>query len=185
MGNVHGGATDAELGFCTSWPTAMIALRVLVARWSGSSRRRTRTAAKAGTRQSLLQFDIDRGSRAARDKHKLELLHKYPRAVCRRTRWAATAVLPARCRPATRSRHVDGLAGQPLRWRARRRVRPPAFEYFTSKVFDFFAMVYGDIVPATGFGEAATRPEGQAGRSPSGPTSTTSPTGSRSPRPRC
>src|SRR6266540_4027821 len=27
-------------------------------------------------------------------------------------------------------------------------------QYFTNKVFDFFAMVYGDIVPATGFGGA-------------------------------
>jgi hypothetical protein len=27
-------------------------------------------------------------------------------------------------------------------------------QYFTNKVFDFFAMVYGDVVPATGFGGA-------------------------------
>jgi len=198
MGNVHGGEespTDAELRVLYELADRddCAARQILDNALVGIIPMQNPDGREADTRQNSYGFDMNRDwfARTQRETDtKLELLRQYPGVlyVDAHEMGGNHYFFPPTADPtyhevtAASMDWQDNLYGGALAAEFDRQ----HIQYFTNKVFDFFAMVYGDIVPATGFGGAGmTFEKASFDRSPSGPTSTTSPTGSRSRRPRC
>jgi hypothetical protein len=166
MGNVHGGEespTDAELRVLYELADRddCAARQILDNALVGIIPTQNPDGREANTRQNSYGFDMNRDwfARTQRETDtKLELLRQYPGVlyVDGHEMGANHYFFPPTADPtyhevtAASMDWQDNLYGGALAAEFDRQ----HIQYFTNKVFDFFAMVYGDIVPATGFGGA-------------------------------
>jgi hypothetical protein len=166
MGNVHGGeesATDAELRvlFELADRDDCAARQILENAVIGIIPTQNPDGREAETRQNSYGFDMNRDWFARTQVEtdtKLELLRRYPGMlyVDAHEMGANHYFFPPTADPtyheitAESMRWQDFLYGDALAAEFKRQ----HISYFTNKVFDFFAMVYGDTVPATAFGAA-------------------------------
>ena len=166
MGNVHGGeesATDAELRVLYELADRddCAARQILDNALVGIIPTQNPDGREAETRQNSYGFDMNRDwfARTQRETDtKLELLRQYPGVlyVDGHEMGGNHYFFPPTADPtyhevtAASMDWQDNLYGGALAAEFDRQ----HIQYFTNKVFDFFAMVYGDIVPATGFGGA-------------------------------
>jgi hypothetical protein len=166
MGNVHGGeesATDAELRVLYELADRddCAARQILDNALVGIIPTQNPDGREADTRQNSYGFDMNRDwfARTQRETDtKLELLRQYPGVlyVDAHEMGGNHYFFPPTADPtyhevtAASMDWQDNLYGGALAAEFDRQ----HIQYFTNKVFDFFAMVYGDIVPATGFGGA-------------------------------
>jgi hypothetical protein len=166
MGNVHGGEespTDAELRVLYELADRddCGARQILDNTLVGIIPTQNPDGREANTRQIAYGFDMNRDWFARTQPEtdtKLELLRQYPGVlfVDAHEMGANHYFFPPTADPtyhevtAASMDWQDNLYGGALAAEFDRQ----HIQYFTNKVFDFFAMVYGDIVPATGFGGA-------------------------------
>jgi hypothetical protein len=166
MGNVHGGEespTDAELRVLYELADRddCAAQQILDNTLVGIIPVQNPDGREADTRQNSYGFDMNRDWFARTQKEtdaKLELLRQYPGVlyVDAHEMGGNHYFFPPTADPtyhevtAASMDWQDNLYGGALAAEFDRQ----HIQYFTNKVFDFFAMVYGDIVPATGFGGA-------------------------------
>ena len=166
MGNVHGGeesATDAELRVLYELADRddCAARQILDNAVIGIIPTQNPDGREAETRQNSYGFDMNRDWFARTQVEtdtKLELLRRYPGMlyVDAHEMGANHYFFPPTADPtyheitAESMRWQDFLYGDALAAEFKRQ----HISYFTNKVFDFFAMVYGDTVPATAFGAA-------------------------------
>jgi Zinc carboxypeptidase len=166
MGNVHGGEespTDAELRVLYELADRddCAAQQILDNALVGFIPVQNPDGREADTRQNSYGFDMNRDwfARTQRETDtKLELLRQYPGVlyVDAHEMGGNHYFFPPTADPtyhevtAASMDWQDNLYGGALAAEFDRQ----HIQYFTNKVFDFFAMVYGDIVPATGFGGA-------------------------------
>ena len=166
MGNVHGGEespTDAELRVLYELADRddCAAQQILDNALVGFIPVQNPDGREADTRQNSYGFDMNRDwfARTQRETDtKLELLRQYPGVlyVDAHETGGNHYFFPPTADPtyhevtAASMDWQDNLYGGALAAEFDRQ----HIQYFTNKVFDFFAMVYGDIVPATGFGGA-------------------------------
>jgi hypothetical protein len=166
MGNVHGGEespTDAELRVLYELADRddCAAQQILDNTLVGFIPVQNPDGREADTRQNSYGFDMNRDWFARTQTEtdtKLELLRQYPGVlyVDAHEMGGNHYFFPPTADPtyhevtAASMDWQDNLYGGALAAEFDRQ----HIQYFTNKVFDFFAMVYGDIVPATGFGGA-------------------------------
>src|SRR6266540_3467248 len=166
MGNVHGGEespTDAELRVLYELADRddCAARQILDNALVGFIPVQNPDGREADTRQNSYGFDMNRDWFARTQPEtdtKLELLRRYPGVlfVDAHEMGGNHYFFPPTADPtyhevtAASMDWQDNLYGGALAAEFDRQ----HIQYFTDKVFDFFAMVYGDIVPATGFGGA-------------------------------
>jgi Zinc carboxypeptidase len=166
MGNVHGGEespTDAELRVLYELADRddCAARQILDNALVGIIPIQNPDGREADTRQNSYGFDMNRDWFARTQPEtdaKLELLRQYPGVlyVDAHEMGGNHYFFPPTADPtyhevtAASMDWQDNLYGGALAAEFDRQ----HIQYFTNKVFDFFAMVYGDIVPATGFGGA-------------------------------
>ncbi|HEY8113465.1 MAG TPA: M14 family zinc carboxypeptidase, partial [Actinomycetes bacterium] len=166
MGNVHGGEespTDAELRVLYELADRddCAAQQILDNALVGFIPVQNPDGREADTRQNSYGFDMNRDWFARTQTEtdtKLELLRQYPGVlyVDAHEMGGNHYFFPPTADPtyhevtAASMDWQDNLYGGALAAEFDRQ----HIQYFTNKVFDFFAMVYGDIVPATGFGGA-------------------------------
>jgi hypothetical protein len=166
MGNVHGGEetpTDAELPVLYELADRddCAARQILDNTLVGIIPVQNPDGREADTRENSYGFDMNRDWFARTQPEtdaKLELLRQYPGVlyVDAHEMGGNHYFFPPTADPtyhevtAASMDWQDNLYGGALAAEFDRQ----HIQYFTNKVFDFFAMVYGDIVPATGFGGA-------------------------------
>jgi hypothetical protein len=166
MGNVHGdeeSPTDAELRVLYELADRddCAARQILDNALVGFIPVQNPDGREADTRQNSYGFDMNRDWFARTQPEtdtKLELLRQYPGVlfVDAHEMGGNHYFFPPTADPtyhevtAASMDWQDNLYGGALAAEFDRQ----HIQYFTDKVFDFFAMVYGDIVPATGFGGA-------------------------------
>jgi len=166
MGNVHGGEespTDAELRVLYELADRddCAARQILDNALVGIIPTQNPDGREADTRQNFYGFDMNRDWFARTQPEtdaKLELLRQYPGVmfVDAHEMGGNHYFFPPTADPtyhevtAASMDWQDHLYGGALAAEFDRQ----HIQYFTDKVFDFFAAVYGDVVPATGFGGA-------------------------------
>jgi hypothetical protein len=193
MGNVHGGeesGTDAELRVLYELAdrTDCAATQILDNALVGIIPTQNPDGREAETRQNAYFFDMKRDwfARTQRETDgKLELLRRYPGVmhIDAHEQGGNHFFFPPAADPiyhevtAESVHFTDDLFGAAMRAEFDRQ----HIQYFNDKVYDFFAMVYGNTVPSVAFGSGGMTFE-KANFAPiaSGRTSTTSPTGCRS-----
>jgi hypothetical protein len=166
MGNVHGGEespTDAELRVLYELADRddCAAQQILDNTLVGIIPVQNPDGREADTRQNSYGFDMNRDWFARTQSEtvgKVELLRQYPGVlyIDAHEMGGNHYFFPPTADPtyhevtAASMDWQDNLYGGALAAEFDRQ----HIQYFTDKVYDFFAMVYGDIVPATGFGGA-------------------------------
>jgi hypothetical protein len=166
MGNVHGGEespTDAELRVLYELAARedCAATQILDNALVGIIPTQNPDGREANTRQNFYGFDMNRDWFARTQVEtdtKLELLRRYPGQlyIDAHEMGANHYFFPPTADPT-----YHEITSQSMTWQdflyggaLAAEFKRQHISFFTNKVFDFFAMVYGDTVPATGFSAA-------------------------------